>query len=131
VWRKGCCCTRGLNQGRTTLLPSLAVLHPTVFKNHCLNTLHVLFLCGCGWASLPVCVNKIGSAAFKTFRSARTLFTVENSSIRTWQPVVYGSLPLSFLQTQKDAQLHVTCPWCKPLAEQSSLRHAHSAQTDI
>jgi hypothetical protein len=26
--------------------------------------------------------------------------------------------------------LHIVCPWCKPLVEQSSLRHTHSAQTD-
>jgi hypothetical protein len=39
------------------------------------------------------------------------------------------SLPLSFLQTPKNALLLVACASCKPVVEQSSLCHAHLAQT--
>jgi hypothetical protein len=30
----------------------------------------------------------------------------------------------------KNARLHVDCPCCKPVVNQSFLRHAHSVQTD-
>jgi hypothetical protein len=35
-----------------------------------------------------------------------TRFILANTSGHTWQPIVDGSLPLSFFQTPKDAQLH-------------------------
>jgi hypothetical protein len=46
---------------------------------------------------LPVCIinnNKIGSGAFKHFYP----LIVANSSVHSWQPIVSGSLPLSFYQ---------------------------------
>jgi hypothetical protein len=55
---------------------------------------HVLF--ECGWTSLPVCINNTGSAAFKHFDPL-----MANSSVHTWQSVVNGSLPLSFLGTKR------------------------------
>jgi hypothetical protein len=48
---------------------------------------------------------------------------VANSSVHTWQPIVDGSLPLSFLQTPKITLLYVACPWYKSIVQQPSLRH--------
>jgi hypothetical protein len=104
--------------------------YPTVFKNLCLSTLHVLFVCGCGWASLPVCINNAGSAAFKHFgplvhTSLRpTVFCPYLTANCRWVCAPF------IISDTKNALLHVACPWCKSLTEQSTLRHAHSAQKD-
>jgi hypothetical protein len=83
--------------------------YSTVSKNHCVSTLHVLFVCGCGWASLPVCINNTDSADFKHF----------DPLVHTplWQTVLsmLGSqlsmdlCPLSFLQTQKTKIKRLYC----------------------
>jgi hypothetical protein len=44
---------------------------------------------------------------FWTFWSTRTHFVVENSSVHIWQPIFDRSPPSSFLQTLKNALLHV------------------------
>lgn len=38
-----------------------------VSKNHWFSMVHVLFVCGYGWAFLPVCINNTNSAVFKHF----------------------------------------------------------------
>jgi hypothetical protein len=65
--------------------------YPTVSKDHCLSTLHVLFVCGCGWASLPVFINNTGSAAFKHFGPLVHTSLRQTVSVHTWQSTVDGS----------------------------------------
>jgi hypothetical protein len=75
-------------------------------------------------------MNNTCVAAFKLFDPLIHASLWKNSSVHTWQPMVDGSLPLLLLQIPRNALLHVACPWCEPLVEQSSLCHAHLVQTD-
>jgi hypothetical protein len=106
------------------------ISYPTVSKNHCWSTRLVLFVCGCGWASLPVCINDTGSAAFKHFDPL-----VHTSLWQTVLSILGSQLSMNLctfhsFRHQTNTLLHVSCPWYKPVVEQSSLRHAHSAQAD-
>jgi hypothetical protein len=112
-------------------MPSLAAVFRnschTFSKNHCLSTLHVLFACGCGWVSLPVCVNN-DSTVFKHFDPLYALLCWKQFCPYLATNCRWISAPFIPSDTI-DALLHVVCPWCKPLVEQSSLHHAHRAQT--
>jgi hypothetical protein len=71
-----------------SLAPISAVVTLQFSKNHYFSMLHVLFVCVCAWASLPMCINNTGSVAFKYFNP------LVHSSL--WQKVL-------FLQTPKYA----------------------------
>lgn len=115
--------TRSLNQGRATLMPSLAaVCYPTVSKNHCLSILHILFVSGFGWVSLPVWIDNTSSAAFKYSDPLIHALLCWYLEANWW----WISAPSDI----KNAFLHVSCPWCKPLVWQPSSGHAHAAQRD-
>jgi hypothetical protein len=96
--------------------------YPRVCKNNCLITLHILFVCGCGWVSLPVCINSTSPAAFKHFDSL-----IHTSLWQTVLSILGNQLSMDlypFIPSDtKNSQLHVACPWCKFVVEQSSLHH--------
>jgi hypothetical protein len=103
-------------------------IYPTASKKHCLSKVHILFICGCGFTSLPVCINT-GSTAFKC-SDPLVHTSLWQTVVHTWHPVFNRSLPLSFLQSSKNVLLHVACPRCKPVVQLSSLHHTHSAQAN-
>lgn len=79
------CCTGGLHTKDDHInarsCSSFHSSYRTVSKNHCLSTLHVLFVCGA-----PTCQHRQQRfGCFWTFRSTRTHFTVTDSSVHTWQ----------------------------------------------
>jgi hypothetical protein len=109
---------------------AISTSYPTVSKNHCLSMLHVFLVCGCGWTFLSLCINNTGSAAFKHFEPpVHTSLWQKVLSILSSQ-LSMDLCPIFSFRHQKTALLHVACPWCKTLVEQSSLCHAHLAQTD-
>jgi hypothetical protein len=90
---------------------------------------HILFFV-CGWPPLPVSINNTCSAVLNIWSTHKN-FIATKSSVHTLEPIVDGSLTLSFLLITKNAILHIAFPWCKPLVQQSSLRHARSTQIDF
>jgi hypothetical protein len=101
--------------------------YSVVSKNHCLGTLHVFFHCGCGWASLRVCIGSTDSAAFKHFGP------LVHTSL--WQTVLsILSRELSWISTFFHFFVHQETHCCTFLVvdalEESLLCHAHLAQMD-
>jgi hypothetical protein len=91
--------------------------------------LHVLFICGFGWVSWPVCINT-GLAAFKHFDPLihTSLWQTVLSTLGSQLSV--GLCPFHSFRHQKLHHCILLVLGAKPLVEQSSLHHAHSAQTD-
>jgi hypothetical protein len=115
-------CTRGFAPNTSNINAQFcSTFHsssPTVSKNHCLNLLHVLLICG--WASLPVCTSNISSAAFKHFDSHllwQTVLSVLGGQLLT-ELCAFHSFSqqkcttahcLSLVQTSKAAAIFTPC----------------------
>jgi hypothetical protein len=104
--------------------------YPKVSNNYCLSIFHVLFVCMCGWPPLPVCIKNTGSAVLNILIHSYKLHC-NKEFCPSLEPIIVGSLPLSFLLSTKNAILHVAFPWCKLLEQKSYLRHARSTQIDF
>jgi hypothetical protein len=100
LWGTGCVLICYLDKLRLQManVQSCSSSYTTVSKNHCLSTLYVVFVCGCEWASLPVCINNNGSAAWNFQPPAMLVFFTK----MVLSEVVYP------LKIHQRAELH--CP---------------------
>lgn len=83
--------------------------------------------CGSGWVSLPVCISDTGSCAFKHLSTCRHFIMATGLSIIDSQLLLDLCIFRS-CRHQKNALLHIVCPWCRPALEQSCLCHIHRVQ---
>lgn len=94
--------------------------YSTDSKNLCLSTFRVSFVLLVDFR--PVYINHTASAVFFKPSIHSYVLRVENlGSVHSWQSIFHSSLPHSIHRAQKGAFLHVGCPWCRPLVEQSAI----------